>query len=181
MKTCTACNITQPLSEFYGDKRRADGKQSHCKSCKASRYGDSAKERSRKWCRNNPDRKREQTRKWREENRGHYLETTRSYHRKRLGNRDPLKAWPTTECSYNAAHLRVKAVRGRAHTHSCIDCGGSAQEWSYRGGSDLELMEPRDLPRGRFSLVAYSPDPADYDPRCKSCHTKFDLRERVSA
>lgn len=180
MKTCTACTTPKPLEEFYSDKRRPDGRQSHCKACKAARYGDAAKERSRKWCRENPDRKREQSRQWRESNREHYLSRTRDYHTERIGSRDPLQPWPATVCTYNAAHLRVKAVKGRASQHTCADCGAQAAEWSYQGGAEVELTEVRRMPRGRNRSVAYSPDPADYDPRCKPCHTKYDRTREVA-
>jgi 5-methylcytosine-specific restriction endonuclease McrA len=32
-KICTICNIKKPLSMFYNDKRRSDGKRSACKKC----------------------------------------------------------------------------------------------------------------------------------------------------
>ncbi len=35
MKTCSKCGIKRDLSEFSNDSRRGDGKQSHCKSCRA--------------------------------------------------------------------------------------------------------------------------------------------------
>lgn len=33
MKTCTKCGETKPLEDFYSDKRRKDGRYSHCKPC----------------------------------------------------------------------------------------------------------------------------------------------------
>ncbi len=32
-KICTCCKTEKPLSEFYKDSRRKDGKQTSCKSC----------------------------------------------------------------------------------------------------------------------------------------------------
>lgn len=32
-KRCTLCGETKPIGEFYTDKRTADGRGSHCKSC----------------------------------------------------------------------------------------------------------------------------------------------------
>ena len=34
MKTCTRCKTEKPISEFYADNRRKDGKLSRCKTCK---------------------------------------------------------------------------------------------------------------------------------------------------
>ncbi len=33
-KPCSKCKIIKPLSEFYNDKRSADGKYSSCKTCR---------------------------------------------------------------------------------------------------------------------------------------------------
>jgi hypothetical protein len=62
--------------------------------------------------------------------------------------------------SYSAAHAKLIRDRGPASQFPCIDCGEQAEEWSYR------YNEP-----GEF---AWSTDPDDYDPRCRSCHRKFD-------
>ena len=180
MKTCSSCHTDQPLAGFYTDSRRADGRQSQCKSCKASRYGEAARVRAGNWYRDNPERHTAGTRRRREANRERYLAQTRDYHASRIGNRDPLKPWPD-ECSYNAAHLRTKSTRGKAKDHACIDCGNSAVEWSYNHSSAKELAGLRAMPRSRDRVVAYSPDPDDYDPRCKSCHVKFDARDKVAA
>lgn len=80
----------------------------------------------------------------------------------------------TTPCKYSAAHRRIRDTRGRASEHDCIDCGRQAAEWSYRGGSALEMTERRSTGHGGFVVVPYSPDPMDYDPRCKSCHNRYD-------
>ena len=37
-KRCSKCKRTRPLSEFYRDKRHADGNQSHCKECQRQRH-----------------------------------------------------------------------------------------------------------------------------------------------
>jgi hypothetical protein len=67
---------------------------------------------------------------------------------------------------YEASHRRVLADRGRATEFECVDCGGPAAEWSYRGGSIDELVNPAGL--------AYSPNSDDYDPRCIRCHRHYD-------
>lgn len=47
MKTCTHCKESKPLTEFFSDKRRKDGRMARCKSCKTESY--------RAWRRANPD------------------------------------------------------------------------------------------------------------------------------
>ncbi len=38
MKTCTSCNQTKPLDEFFKASRRSDGFQSQCKPCANESY-----------------------------------------------------------------------------------------------------------------------------------------------
>lgn len=85
-------------------------------------------------------------------------------------------SWVGDAVSYDGAHDRVRRARGRAHQFLCIDdCGRQAQEWSYRGGSDKELIGPTSTGRGKEPrLLPYSPDPADYEPRCIGCHRRYD-------
>ena len=45
MKTCTRCKTEKPLSEFYADNRRKDGKLSRCKTCKNEMLRQYRKER----------------------------------------------------------------------------------------------------------------------------------------
>lgn len=68
-----------------------------------------------------------------------------------------------------AAHERVKAAKGRAAEHDCTDCGGPALHWSYNHLDPHELRDP-------VSGAPYSPRPEYYEPRCVSCHKRFDLR-----
>lgn len=72
---------------------------------------------------------------------------------------------------YRSAHQRVDRVRGLASAHACIDCGLQAREWSYSYQDPNELLEIRKRD-GR--VMAYSVDPEAYEPRCRSCHAKFD-------
>jgi hypothetical protein len=60
-----------------------------------------------------------------------------------------------TDREYLRRHELVRKVRGKASEHKCIDCGEPAREWSQR--HDTEGI-----------------DPSDYDPRCCSCHQKYD-------
>ena len=72
---------------------------------------------------------------------------------------------------YRAAHARIEVDRGKASSQSCIDCERPAQQWSYNHSDPNELVE-----WDEFMSIwkAYSLDTDRYDPRCRSCHTKFD-------
>lgn len=71
--------------------------------------------------------------------------------------------------TWGAIHRRLSRTRGPARNHDCVDCGGPAREWSYNGKDDGELMGKS----GRFE-VAFSENLDNYEPRCCSCHRKFD-------
>jgi hypothetical protein len=73
------------------------------------------------------------------------------------------------EVTYYTAHDRVKVSRGAACEHSCVDCGERAQDWSLRRDAAKLTFGSA----GRYTL-AFSPDPQEYDPRCKPCHGKYD-------
>lgn len=69
------------------------------------------------------------------------------------------KMWiKVDEPGYNGAHYRVRVHRGDACNYECVDkCGKTAQQWSQiRGTTGF--------------------DPEHYEPRCKSCHNKYDWR-----
>lgn len=77
---------------------------------------------------------------------------------------------PDDEVTYITAHHRVHRTRGSAKAQVCIGCGHPAVHWSYNGGSARERVE--DIPK--TGLMKYSPDPADYSPRCLNCHREHD-------
>lgn len=79
--------------------------------------------------------------------------------------------WRGDTISYDAAHERVKAGRGSAREHSCVDCGQPASDWSYNGDAEDEQIDQE-------TGCAYSPTPAAYDARCRPCHQRFDRRRR---
>lgn len=88
--------------------------------------------------------------------------------------RPKSKGMPEDPCDYSTAHGRVVRRRGVASTHECVDCGGPAQQWSYNKRGEFEFT---DLVRGfndRLYEVTFSGNPDDYDPRCRSCHGRFD-------
>jgi hypothetical protein len=64
------------------------------------------------------------------------------------------------ERGYMTAHRRVAAERGKASEYDCVDCSQPAAEWSYVGTG------------------YYSTDTSLYSPRCRSCHTIFDVHVR---
>ena len=101
------------------------------------------------------------------------------------GNESRVRAWSltsggTTTCdapdaghrraeyvSYGAAHRRVATDRGKASSHPCVDCSGTASHWSY-DHSDPDEMHTE-------AGYAYSLDLSRYEPRCVPCHKAFDV------
>lgn len=79
--------------------------------------------------------------------------------------------------TYNAAHERVKQLRGPARLHDCVGCGGTAKHWSYNHDDPNELYE-EGLSK---NAVAYSASIDFYSPRCVPCHKKFDLNKANAA
>jgi hypothetical protein len=69
--------------------------------------------------------------------------------------------WKGDAIGYRAAHARVVAARGKASERACVDCAGVAMDWSHRHGTALS-------------------DPANYDPRCRKCHSAYDRPARLA-
>ena len=67
---------------------------------------------------------------------------------------------------YHTAHKRVKNKMGKADIQDCVDCGGPANQWSY-DHADINELRSEEGP--------YSLSEEHYQPRCFSCHKKFDL------
>ena len=82
--------------------------------------------------------------------------------------------------AYATAHKRVSSARGRAAEHRCLICDEPATSWAYRGGSERELKEWREVSPVKTGWLRYSPDPADYDPLCWACHARKDVLEARS-
>lgn len=70
MRTCNKCKEEKSLDEYHNVKSFPLGKAYTCKLC--------AKARSRKWNRQNKERKKEQGRKHYEENKDQYLERSKN-------------------------------------------------------------------------------------------------------
>lgn len=67
MKICNTCKVSKPLSEYHKDRKAADGYSYRCKSC--------AKEASKKWKLENPERYKESMKACWEKNRAAYYNT----------------------------------------------------------------------------------------------------------
>ena len=78
--------------------------------------------------------------------------------------------------SVGGLHRRLARERGPAREQACIDCGGTAAEWSYNNADPAELIGEDHGVR-----LAYSLDVANYDPRCRPCHRRFDRQHRKGA
>lgn len=65
--------------------------------------------------------------------------------------------WRGEAVGIGSLHRRIERLRGKASDHACVEgCGRQARDWSFK--------EP----------TGHSTDPADYEPRCRSCHVKRD-------
>lgn len=56
-------------------------------------------------------------------------------------------------------HKRIHRRFGKASSHSCVDCGLKAKDWSLEGKEYSDKVE-------------------DYRPRCRKCHIKKDGNSR---
>lgn len=84
----------------------------------------------------------------------------------------PNARWTGENASYAAMHHRLTRTRGKPNQSPCVDCGNTADEWSYTGNApDERIDESRALP--------YSLDMSRYVPRCMSCHRKLDLNRNT--
>lgn len=81
-----------------------------------------------------------------------------------------------TPCTYDAAHLRVRRVRGLPSEHVCSECGDHAEEWAYRNESAYEMQGWHTTrKRGGKQWSSWSPCVWDYDPLCRDCHHQRDV------
>lgn len=70
---------------------------------------------------------------------------------------------------YRGLHARLVRDFGVASDHSCVDCGGRADDWSYDNADPSELIQMIDGKPWSYSL-----DPDHYAPRCATCHIRLD-------
>jgi hypothetical protein len=128
-KTCRKCASPKPLSSFYRDSRRSDGRQSNCKLCNHATR--------RAWARANPDKVREQkkrdyqtnrssfqerARRWYERHREKVLQRTSDYARKHKSNARDCHLKRTYGISL-AEHQSMREAQG----HVCAVCKDPAR------------------------------------------------------
>lgn len=75
--------------------------------------------------------------------------------------------WKGSDAGYQAAHLRLAQLNGKARDHQCADCEKQAADWSYEGGCPDEQRSPVGSP-------PYCIHPDHYRPRCRPCHRAHD-------
>lgn len=88
----------------------------------------------------------------------------------RIQTGDANPGWLGNDVSYAGAHARVRRMHGVARLHKCVDCGGGAEHWSYNHKDPDAIMGTlADGSSAPFSLKIEC-----YEPRCPSCHKRFD-------
>ncbi len=119
MKRCARCHEDQPLTDFYSDKRAADGKRPDCKrcflkSCQVYKQSHKAAAAVR-------------DREWRQQNRARINSQAKDWQSRNPGNRAGiLRKWRQANPDKNRAQNRLnKAVRtGKiVRSASCQSCG----------------------------------------------------------
>lgn len=155
-KTCSKCSVSKELHHFYRDKRYSLGCKGVCKECQSSQ------QQRRNAARTDMCEVHGCTRRARV---GALcsMHDTRVRRHGQVGSCRPLIGGD--QVGYIGMHTRIRNARGSAVEFACVDCGGSAAEWSY----DHACLDERQSDQGPYSLNIDR-----YVPRCKSCHTTFD-------
>lgn len=78
---------------------------------------------------------------------------------------------------YQAIHMRMRRLKGRAAEQSCVDCAGPAMDWSYDGEDPDEVTVLHSSGR---TICAISTKPEHYVARCRSCHCKHDKARKMA-
>lgn len=78
---------------------------------------------------------------------------------------------PDDAIGYLAAHDRVRKARGNARLHTCASCSRPATDWALR----KDAQASRIATSGASAGYPFSPNVADYQPMCRSCHSRYDL------
>lgn len=139
-KTCTKCKETKDVSEFYPCIRYKGGLRSYCKSCSLAD--------SKKWCRENPERKKEIFDKWVKNNKRAARELWRKASKKYLENPENRKK--------HACRLLVRSAvkNGLIIKTNCEVCNNPNTEAHHKDYSK----------------------PLDVNWLCDSCHGKLKRR-----
>lgn len=95
------------------------------------------------------------------------------------GDKHPM--WLGNNCSYIAAHSRVKYLWGSATQYECVSCGGTAAQWAYDGTDPTQMLgQGYNARRKNSAPHFYSAYPEFYMPMCRKCHTRRDVIRRVA-
>lgn len=189
-KACQRCHLAKPISDFSKHSRAKDGLQPWCRDCKREHY-EATKgvvlEQCRQYREANREQRNAQKRTHHAANRERLNAVARQYRvdhaeavkedrirRYRDGGRPSDMPWPDRPISYSTAHHRVKATYGAASNYPCVLCGEQAHAWSYDHSDPNPLMHQGVGLFANKPPVPYSPDPARYNPMCRSCHVKRD-------
>lgn len=70
---------------------------------------------------------------------------------------------------YKEVHRNITKAKGKAREYSCVDCGGTADEWSLNKESSIIYYGIPDR-----QTYPYSLNLEDYAPRCRKCHGFYD-------
>ena len=81
--------------------------------------------------------------------------------------------------SYQTMHARVSRAHGKARDRQCVDCGVLADEWSYDGLDTNEVTGVVGVGPRAFS-IRYSLSVGHYQPRCVTCHRRYDKGRAMS-
>lgn len=74
---------------------------------------------------------------------------------------------------YVPTHRWLRRELGAPEQYPCVDCGGTAQEWSY------DNQDPDELIDLTHDGAAYTRKTEHYQPRCCLCHRRFDRAHRT--
>lgn len=86
---------------------------------------------------------------------------------------DPDKTFPNPPRTYEAAHGRVRALRGHAKIHGCVSCPNQATQWALK--HDAEKIA-NNRPGTRMHGSFFSTRVEDYQPMCRDCHSAYDAK-----
>ena len=140
-KTCTKCGEKKPLDGFHRNKRKADGRDPHCKECRREynrRYREENRDKtldySRRYREENRDKERERNRRYREENRDKVRERNRRY---REENRDKTLDYSRRYCEENRDKERERKRRYREENRDILNQGSKIRHAQNARASTL--------------------------------------------
>ena len=124
IKYCPKCQQYKPLTEFYKNKRRADGLHCYCRTCflaVAEAWRRAHPEKHRQYARTsakrNPEMKRACAQRYRERHRAELAAKARDYYRR---NSDKVKAYVARWCEANPEKVKATQARQRERNRDRI-------------------------------------------------------------